>query len=298
MWLFLSGRIDVAAAVTAAAAMQQLQARLSGITSSAISIYEGALYLDDYDSFLNMRAAMSPPDATDVEPFRRLAAEHVSFRYPGTERLVLQDVDIEINAGEIVALVGENGSGKTTLAKLPAPLYQPTGGALKWDSATPPASIPTPSAATSPSSSRTSCSTTCSARDNIAMGRHEGFDDLDAIVAAARQAGAESSSPTSRWRGRRSWGASSPAARTCPSASGSGVALARAFFRDAPFIVLDEPTAALDARAEHQLFERIRSLTAGRAVLLISHRFSSVRRRTASTCSTRGGSRSTAPTRS
>jgi ATP-binding cassette subfamily B protein len=115
------------------------------------------------------------------------------------------------------------------------------------------------------------------ARENIGLGRHERIDDADAIVAAARRAGADeflSSLPNAyeTMLGREFSGGFD-----LSIGQWQRVALARAFFRDAPFVILDEPSAALDARAESMLFDRMRELLAGRSVLLISHRFSSVR---------------------
>lgn len=277
LWLFLSSRVDAAAAVTAAVGVQQLQSRLSGIAFGASGLYEGALYLDDFASFVALREAVPPRSGAAVAPFRRLAVEHVDFTYPGTSKQVLRDVSVEIGAGEIVALVGENGSGKTTLAKLLCSLYQPSGGRVLWDGA----DVST----LDPESVRSNIAVIFQdfvqyhlrARDNIAMGRHERFDDLDAVVAAASHAGADRflAKLPEGWDTRL--GRQFDGGQDLSVGQWQRVALARAFFRDAPFIVLDEPTAALDARAEHQLFQRIRSLTAGRSVLLISHRFSSVR---------------------
>jgi ABC-type multidrug transport system ATPase subunit len=186
-------------------------------------------------------------------------------------------VSLDIGAGEIVALVGANGSGKTTLAKLLCRLYLPQAGRILWDG--------TDTAAMHPEQRRRQVAVifqdfqhyALPARDNIGLGRHQHIDDLPGIMVAARHAGAHE------------FLAALPAGYDTilgPEFSGGNdlsvgqwqrVALARAFFRDAPFIILDEPTAALDARAEHDLFQAIRTLCRGRSVLLISHRFSSVR---------------------
>jgi ATP-binding cassette subfamily B protein len=210
--------------------------------------------------------------------FHRIDVESVSFAYPGSERLALKDVSLSIEAGQVVALVGENGSGKTTLAKLLSRLYRPTQGRILWDGQD--------IAAMDPTALRDQIAVIFQdflhyefpARANVAMGRVSRSDDLAAVIAAARRAGAHDfiealpeGYDTLLSRQFHDEG------KELSVGQWQLIALARAFFRDAQLLVLDEPTAALDARAEHALFERIRDLAQGRSVLLISHRFSSVR---------------------
>jgi ATP-binding cassette subfamily B protein len=186
-------------------------------------------------------------------------------------------VSLEIGAGEVVALVGENGSGKTTLAKIIAGLYRPQAGRVLWDGVD--------VAAVDADELRRAVAVVFQdferyllpARENVGLGRHERIDDLPAIVAAARRADAD------EFLGRLPEGYETMLGREFAGGydlsigQWQRIALARAFFRDAPFVILDEPTAALDARAESRLFDGIRDLLEGRSVLLISHRFSSVR---------------------
>ena len=206
-----------------------------------------------------------------------MAAEHITFTYPGATRPAINDVSLEINRGEVIALVGENGSGKTTLAKILCHLYTPDVGRILWEGAD--------TADISPQELRDSIAAIFQdfaryqlpARDNVGMGRSANIDDLDAIRASARLAGAD------RFLSRLPDGYETPLSkafsggRDLSVGQWQRVALARAFFRDASFVVLDEPTASLDPRAEHELFKSIRSLYQGKSVLLISHRFSSVR---------------------
>jgi ATP-binding cassette, subfamily B, bacterial len=278
-YLLVAGQIPVAAAFTAALAMQQLRQRVQSTALSAGGVYESALFLDDYQSFLNMSPASEESAAAlpEVQPFRRLRAESVSFAYPGSNRNALTDIDFEMNAGEVVALVGENGSGKTTLAKLLGGLYAPTSGRLLWDDV---------DMTSRPAEVFREHTTVIfqdytryalPARDNVGLGRHQRIDDEAAIRAAAEITGVDRvfDRLTDGWDttlGRQFWGG-----QDLSGGQWQRVALARAFFRDSPFLVLDEPTAALDARAEARLFEKLRSLAAGRSVLLITHRFGNVR---------------------
>jgi ATP-binding cassette subfamily B protein len=184
---------------------------------------------------------------------------------------------MEIGAGEIVALVGENGSGKTTLAKLLCRLYLPHGGRVLWDGAD--------TAIVDPDELRRSVAVifqdflhySLPASENIGMGRHQRLGDPEAIRGAAVHAGADEFLARLPAGYETVLGPEFEGGHELSVGQWQRVALARAFFRDAPFIILDEPTAALDARAEHELFESIRTLCRGRSVLLISHRFSSVR---------------------
>jgi ATP-binding cassette subfamily B protein len=276
-WLYVSGRLSVAGAGAAAFGLFQLGSRLRAMHFSGASLYEATIFVRDYESFL----ALAPPPANADRPapprFDLLAVQEVSFTYPGAARPALDQVSLQIRAGEVVALVGENGSGKTTLAKLLAGLYRPQEGRLLWDGVD--------TAALDPDELRQAVAVIfqdferyqLSARDNVAVGRHERFSDLHAIVDAAERADAH------RFISGLPGGYDAVLGREFVGGfdlsigQWQRVALARAFFRDAPFVILDEPTAALDARAESRLFERMRELLEGRAVVLISHRFSSVR---------------------
>ena len=277
VWLLLSGRTDIAAAATAAVAIQQMGARLQRVGEDAASVYESARSLEDFEAFLALRPADVPPPRTDVAPFGELRVDGLSFAYPGTDRLALDDVSLAIRAGEVIALVGENGSGKTTLAKLLAQLYRPTGGRILWDGvdtqSMPAASWRAHVAVIFQDFVRYRLS----AAENVSMGDVERVHELAAVREAAAAAGADS------FLDALPDGYDTVLAKEFEGGADLSVgqwqrvALARAFFRNAPFIVLDEPTAALDAKAEYELFETVRSLAGGRTVLLISHRFSSVR---------------------
>jgi ATP-binding cassette subfamily B protein len=277
--LLLSGRITVASAVAAAVAIQQLGGRLSAIAQSGAGLFEDALFLDDFRSFLDLApvVAAARPDAPAPDGFRTLTVEHVTFTYPGTDRLALDDVSLHIRAGEVVALVGENGSGKTTLAKLLCHLYAPTAGRILWDDVDITTCDPVDVRRHLAVIFQDFAQYCLSARENIAIGGQNLGAVLDAAVAAAQEAGADEFLAGLAEGYETTLGRQFEGGEELSIGQWQRVALARAFFRRAPFVILDEPTAALDPRAEHELFDRIRSMARGRTVLLISHRFSSVR---------------------
>jgi ATP-binding cassette, subfamily B, bacterial len=278
-WLTLRHDVTLAQAGIAVAGVAIVGARLTQAGYSAGSLSEAGLYMDDYNAFLDLlpKVAEKRPTAPAPRGFDLLTVDGVSFTYPSGEEPALRDVHLEIRRGEVVALVGENGSGKTTLAKLLAGLYSPTKGTIGWDGV----DIST----VDPDDLRRSVAVIFQdfiryqlpARDNIGLGRSESAEDLDAIRAAAEHADADRFLSTLPTGYETVLGPQFIGGTDLSVGQWQRVALARAFFRDAPFIVLDEPTAALDPRAEHDLFERIRSLLSDRTVLLISHRFSSVR---------------------
>jgi ATP-binding cassette, subfamily B, bacterial len=277
--LALDGRIGLTDAGMAAGAVFVLGERLMNAVFSAGMLYESSLFIEDFTSFVAMAPEVEARRRRDLAPsgFRRLRVEDVSFTYPSAATPALTEVSMEIGAGEIVALVGENGSGKTTLAKLLCRLYLPHGGRVLWDGVD--------TATVDPDELRRSVAVifqdflhySLPASENVGMGRHQRIDDAEAIRGAAAHAGADEFLARLPAGYETVLGPEFEGGHELSVGQWQRVALARAFFRDAPFIILDEPTAALDARAEHELFESIRTLCRGRSVLLISHRFSSVR---------------------
>lgn len=281
--LTLSHDIGLAGAGVTAATIVLLGQRLTVAATNAGGLSESALFIDDYLALVatappEAEAGPRPPDPAQPPRPLRVEAEHVSFSYAGARGPALSDVSLEIEPGEVVALVGENGSGKTTLAKVLAGLYAPGAGRVTWNGV---------DAAGSHRDGR--CGQVAvifqdfmryalPARENIGLGRPEsmGHDD-EGVRRAARSAGAHEDIERLPDGYDTMLGSEFAGGTDLSIGQWQRVALARALFRDAPFVILDEPTAALDAQAEHRLFAGIRKLLAGRSVLLISHRFSSVR---------------------
>lgn len=278
VWLIVHGHLSLASAGAAAGAVVLLGGQMHGFGSGSASLYENALYMQDFSTFVKRW----PARANEVAPaplpaFGRLQVRDICFSYPSRATPVLDNVTMEIRRGEVIALVGENGSGKTTLAKILAGLYRPSGGEILWDG----------DRVDPDHAERLRRSTAVifqeyarymlSVRENIAFGDVERLDDRDAIVEAARRAQADGFIEALPNRYDNVLGSEYFGGANISLGQWQRIALARAYFRDAPFIILDEPTASLDPKAEAALFHSVRSLFEGRSVLLISHRFASVR---------------------
>jgi ATP-binding cassette subfamily B protein len=276
------GQITAATALTAALAMQQLGSRLTAITTSAGRLIESSMFIHDFRAFLELASkadhSESNAQGRKIPPVGEgsLEVREVTFGYPGSDRIVLEDVSLAVEPGEVVALVGENGSGKTTLVKLICQLYRPDSGLVLWNGSD--------ASSLAPEDVRDEMTVLfqdyvqyhLSVRDNIVLGRPERADE-DAVRAAASASGADrfvSHLPDDydTRLGREFYGG-----YELSIGQWQRLALARAFFRGGRFLILDEPTASLDARAEADLFAQMRELARGRSVLLVSHRFSSVR---------------------
>ena len=278
-WLYVSGRMSLAAAGAAIFGLYQLANRLNALHFSATSLYEATLFVRDYSSFLKLEPEVAAAEGSRPAPesFDTLSVEDVSFTYPESDRAAVDGVSLEIRKGEVVALVGENGSGKTTLAKMLAGLYRPEKGRIRWDDVD--------LSEVDADELRRSVAVIFQdferyllpARENVGLGRKERIEDLEAIIEAAGRADANEFLAGLPEGYETMLGREFSGGFDLSIGQWQRVALARAFFRDAPFVILDEPTASLDARAESNLFERMRELLHGRSVVLISHRFSSVR---------------------
>jgi ATP-binding cassette subfamily B protein len=239
-----------------------------------------ALYLDDLFSFFEIEPEIvSPanPRPVPVPIAQGFTFEDVGFRYPGAERWAVRHLSFTLRAGEVLALVGENGAGKTTLAKLLARLYDPDQGRIlldghdlrEYDLAALRANVGV--------IFQDFVRYHLTAGENIAVGRIEARADRPRIEAAAESGMARGvierlPAGYDQRIGKRFRGGVELSAGEWQK-----VAIARAYMRDAQLLILDEPTASLDARSEFEVFQRFRELTRGKTAVLISHRFSSVR---------------------
>ena len=278
-WLISTSRLSIAEAGAALVAIRLLAGQVQSGFTGAQAIFESGQFIDDLDGFLTLAPAAEGGSREIAPPtdFLRIRADAVSFSYPGRNALALQAANIEINRGEVVALVGENGSGKTTLAKVIAGLYEPGSGAVRWDG--------TDVRDFRPDLFRERVAIifqdfvryALSAEENIAVARPDDEIDHAAIREAAKIADADS------FLTALPAGYQTPLSRRfvggheLSGGQWQKVAIARAFYRNAPLVIIDEPTAALDARAEYELFSSLHEVLRGRSALIISHRFSTVR---------------------
>ncbi|UBU11850.1 ABC transporter ATP-binding protein [Nonomuraea gerenzanensis] len=274
--LLAIGAIPLAVAGTAVLAIRSAQGSLGQLMFSTNRLYEEGLYFTDFLDFCADAERRIPADRPTPIPdsFERITATDVAFTYPGAATPALRGVSIEIKRGEVIAFVGENGSGKTTLAKILAGLYEPDTGTVRWDD--------TDLRQVSPEALRSRTAVIAqdhtrwplTARYNITMGTDKGEP---ALHAAATVAGADEVIADLPHGYRTLLDRRFKDGHELSGGQWQRIAVARGFHRDADLLICDEPTAALDARAEHALFERIRHHADGRTVLLITHRLASVR---------------------
>ncbi len=279
-WRTVTGQFSVGDLTFLAGSFLRLRGLLEGLLTGFSSTASQAMYLDDLFSFFEITPEIHSPEHPRPMPAtvgEGYVFEDVGFRYPGAERWAVRNLSFTLRAGEVLALVGENGAGKTTLVKLLARLYDPDEGRIllaghdirEYDVAALRGSMGV--------IFQDFVRYHLTAADNIAVGRIEARADRPRIEAAADRglaAGVIGALPGGydQMIGRRFRGGVE-----LSGGEWQKVALARAYMRDAQVLILDEPTAALDARSEFEVFQRFKGLSAGRTAVLISHRFSSVR---------------------
>jgi ATP-binding cassette subfamily B protein len=261
-------------------AVQRGQSQMQSLFTGLGSLYEDNLFLARMEEFMAVEPeVVAPPESKPVPRpiLEGIRFEGVSFRYPGSSRPLLEEIDLTIHPNEVVALVGPNGAGKTTIVKLLCRLYDPVEGRITIDGVD--------LRDIRPEDLRREISVVfqdffryfLTARDNIWFGDIERPREGVEIVQAASIPGADD------FLRRLPQGYDTDLGRLwedgeeLSTGEWQKIALARGFFREAQLLVVDEPTSALDAIAEAELFETLHRLARGQATLLISHRFSTVR---------------------
>ena len=258
----------------------RLRSQLQGILTRFSKIAENTLYLKDYFDFMEMEPAIS--DQAGAVKFPKVIAqgiefENVGFKYPNTDKWVLRNISFKLEAGKKLALVGENGAGKTTLVKLMARLYDPSEGRILVDGVD--------LRDYELSSLRNNIGVIfqdfvrfyLTASENIAIGNIDERTDRPRIEESALKSLASEVIEKLPEQYEQMLGRRFKQGVDLSGGEWQKVALGRAYMRDAQVLILDEPTAALDARAEYQVFLRFTELTEGKTAFLISHRFSTVR---------------------
>src|ERR1700732_3175156 len=280
IWRTVAGAMSIGTLTFLAGAIQQASSNIQQIFSTLAGIGDQALFVTDLLAFFDMKptiqskknALPAPRPIVGGVEFR-----NVSFSYPGNPRRVLDQINFQLHTNERLALIGENGQGKTTIVKLITRLYDPTEGQILLDGIDLREYDLEDLHREIGVIFQDFMRYEMTARENIAVGRIDEINNLDLLKSAADK------SMAGETIGRLSLGYDQLLGRRFEQGvdlSGGEwqkVALARAYLRDAQLLILDEPTAALDARSEFEVFHRFAELTAGKMALFISHRFSTVR---------------------
>lgn len=279
VWRTVNGQITIGDMTFYLTLFRQSQGTFQGIFYNTGQLYESGLFLENLFGFLSLAPQMIKGKGRKVpHPIQQgIEFRGVSFRYPDREEYALRDVNLIVRPGEKVALVGANGAGKTTLIKLLTRLYDPTEGTILLDGVD--------LREYELDDLRESIGVIfqdfvryqVSARENIGFGQIDELENEPRIRSASERGGADEvvaqlpkgyDTVLGRWFEKGA---------ELSGGQWQKIALGRAFMRDSEVLVLDEPTAALDAEREYEIFQRFRELTSGRIAFLISHRFSTVR---------------------
>jgi len=278
--LAVRGTIDIAGLTVYTGAASQVQSNFQGLLSGLSSMYENTLYLNTLFELLAFTPVIRAPEVpvpVSRHFTRGIEFRDVSYTYPGRDEPALDGVSFTIVPGETVALVGRNGAGKTTIVKLLTRLYDPDSGQILIDGVDIREYDPAALRREIGVIFQDYVTYFLSARENIGVGRLEEADDLARIEAAAAQSGANGVITRLPQGYDTTLGKWFDQGHQLSGGEWQKIALARAFMRDAQILILDEPTASLDAQAEYEIFARIQELTAGKTAFFISHRFSTVR---------------------
>lgn len=276
----IRGTITIGSLTFLAASFRQLKSSLEGILNRFTSISQGTLYLRDFFQFFELEPQVASPKTPLPFPTvirQGFVFENVSFKYPAAEKWVFQHLNFTLKAGEKLAIVGENGAGKTTLVKLLTRLYDPTEGRIlldghdlrEYDLGELQRHIGV--------IFQDYIRLMMTAQSNIAVGDIDQINNLDRIATASERSLAASLIQRFPEGFQQVLGRHFKGGVELSGGEWQKIALARAYMRDSELLILDEPTASLDARAEYEVFQRFAELTKGKMAMLISHRFSTVR---------------------
>jgi ATP-binding cassette subfamily B protein len=280
IWRTVSGAISLGTFTFLAGAIVQASSNIQQVFSTLSSIADQALFLTDLLAFFQMEPTIKTKPKALPAPrpiVRGFEFRDVTFTYPGVSRRVLNGLNFHLHAGERVALIGENGEGKTTLVKLMTRLYDPSEGQILLDGIDLREYDLDDLYREIGVIFQDFMRYEMTARENIAVGQIAARDNLRMLKAAAVKSMANEVIERLPHDYDQMLGRRFESGVDLSGGEWQKVALARAYLRDAQVLILDEPTAALDARSEFEVFKRFAELTSGKTALFISHRFSTVR---------------------
>lgn len=280
IWRTVAGALSIGTLAFLTGAIQQASSNIQQIFSTLAGIGDQALFVTDLLAFFEMKPTIrSKPNAVPAPRpiLRGIEFRNVSFSYPGNSRLVLDHINFQLHTNERLALIGENGQGKTTIVKLITRLYDPTEGQILLDGIDLREYDLEDLHREIGVIFQDFMRYEMTARENIAVGRIAEINNLELVKSAAEKSLADHTIERLPRGYDQMLGRRFDQGVDLSGGEWQKVALARAYLRDAQLLILDEPTASLDARSEFEVFRRFAELTAGKMALFISHRFSTVR---------------------
>lgn len=275
----LAGLITLGDLTFLSGSFNRLRGNLQGFFLRFTRISERALYLKDYFDFIDLKIVESEFEVIPIPSpiVKGFEIKNIDFAYPGAEKLVLDNVSFTIGPGEKMAFVGQNGAGKTTLIKLILRFYEPTRGAILLDDIDIRHFAKTEYQKLFGVIFQDFFRYEFTMKENIAVGNINELENTDRIVEAAQRSLASEVAEDLALGYNQQLGKRFADGKELSGGQWQKVALARAYMKDAEVLILDEPTAALDAKAEYEVFQRFIGLTEGKTSIIISHRFSTVR---------------------
>ncbi|WP_251061556.1 ABC transporter ATP-binding protein [Streptomyces sp. ISL-100] len=278
-WLAASGRMDLAIAATAVIAVRTSTGALTSLVMAAARLFRTSLHLEDWQSFLrraeSLRAVRGPAQIPAHAP-AEIRADNVTYTYPGSDTPAVNTVSLTLRRGELIALVGENGSGKTTLSRLLTGLYLAQEGSVTWDGTDLAQADPHSVWARVGLVPQDYTRWPMNLRANIHLGQPRSEDDA-LLLEAAQAAGADSVIAKTPYGLDTLVASSNWGGTDLSGGQWQRIAVARAFYRDATMLMLDEPTSAMDPRAEHTVIRRFKELAAGKAAVFVTHNLDNAR---------------------
>lgn len=274
------GQLSIGDMVLYYEALQRAQQAFGGLMTSLSALYEDNLFLKNLYDFLNLEPKIKSPTHPKLMPnpmHQGICVENLNFKYSGTERQALHDISLHIRPGEVIALVGENGSGKTTLVKLLCRLYDPTAGRITIDGVNLKDFDVVDLRRQISVVFQDYVQYHMTAQENIWLGNIDLPPDSDLIAKAAFKSGANAVIERLPKQYDTMLGKWFEEGEELSIGQWQKVALARAFLRNSQLVILDEPTSAMDPKAEFEVFQAFRQLIRGQSAILISHRLSTVK---------------------